>query len=92
MRGCWRIGGWVESLTRPGPGGLLWVVRSSARGGQRKGTIAGGQRRLNGRKIAGHGSVMSAETREIGFLGRYGTMKSMGEAERYNMDEGSKEG
>ena len=47
------------------------VMRSCASGRQRKGAIAGGQWRLNAHKIACHGSVMSAETWEIGFLGEF---------------------
>ena len=51
-------------------------MRSCANGRQWKGAIAGGQCWLNARNIAGHGSVMSAETWEIGFLGRFGIIES----------------
>ncbi len=60
---------------------MLKVVRSCASGRQGKRAVAGEQWRLNAREIAGHGSVMSAETRDIGFLGELGIIESMGRDE-----------
>lgn len=52
-------------------------MRSCASRRQGKGAIAGSQWRLTERRIAGHGSVMSAETRGIWLVGGFGTIGSM---------------
>ena len=81
LRACRRIGSWVESLTRPRAGSVLKVVRSCASGRQGKSAVAAGQWWLNAREIARHGSVMSAEIRDIGFLGELGIIESIGRDE-----------
>ncbi len=91
LTACWRIGSWLESLTRPRPWSLLEVVRNRAITRQWEGAIARGQWRLNARKIAGHGSVMPAEIRGVEFVGDLRIIESTEIDEGRNVDKGVKE-